>query len=346
MKILFLGNNKPSATTSHRANALIRLGHDVRIEDPFEALSPHLSNRWLTTFHYRTGYRFLEFWVAKWIEKMDHNFDQFDCVWVESGELYSKNILLGLRQWKKPIILFSLDDPTGLRDGRRYDTFKAALNQYDLITAVRDESAIELTELGCKKVLRIWRMYDEVAHSSAGLTESDISPYISDVCFIGTWMRHEGRDKFLLELASHGLSISIWGDRWQKSPYWKQIQPYWRGKSLSGKSYVAAIYGAKICLGLLSKGNRDLHTQRSLEVPYAGGLFCAERTVEHMQLYKENEEAVFWADAKECAEKCLELLANPEKRERIRLAGMKRVRENKVGNEDVCRQILESVFAI
>ena len=343
MKILFLGTRDPYSSSRHRANALERIGHQVILEDPYETLSGQLTNRWLAKFHYHTGYYFLQLSLAAWIERVAGKLDGIDCVWVEGGELFGSSILRILRRMKKPIILFKLDDPTGGRDGRRIASLKSALNQYDLVTAVRDESAIELSKYGCRKVLRIWRMYDEVVHSSEGLTESDISPYLSDVCFIGTWMRHEDRAKFFLAVAACGVNISIWGGRWQKSPYWSQIQPYWRGDALGGKDYVAAINGAKICLGLLSKGNRDLHTQRSMEITFAGGLFCAERTAEHLQLYKEDEEAVFWVDAKECAEKCLDLLANPKKRERIRQAGMQRVREKKLGNEDACRQILSAI---
>ena len=50
----------------------------------------------------------------------------------------------------------------------------------------------------------------------------------------------------------------MWSDRWQKPP---------------------------LCLGLLSKGNRDLQTTRSLENPYAGGPLCAQRTSERLALY-------------------------------------------------------------
>jgi len=105
---------------------------------------------------------------------------------------------------------------------------------------------------------------------------------------------------------------------------------------------VAAIQGAKLCLGLLSKENRDLHTQRSAEIPYAGGLFCAERTSEHRQLYTEGAEAVFWSDAEECIQACRRLLADEPLRERIRIAGMHRIRALGLGNESICRQILQA----
>jgi len=94
---------------------------------------------------------------------------------------------------------------------------------------------------------------------------------------------------------------------------------------------------------MLSKGNRDLHTTRSLEIPYAGGLLCAQRTVEHQGLYLEGVEAVFWSDAKECVKVCKDLLTNG-KIDQLRMAGMQRVRELKAGNEDVCRAILETAL--
>lgn len=39
--------------------------------------------------------------------------------------------------------------------------------------------------------------YDEVEHAPLNFSEKIEECYHSDVAFIGTWMRHEGRDKFL-----------------------------------------------------------------------------------------------------------------------------------------------------
>jgi hypothetical protein len=103
---------------------------------------------------------------------------------------------------------------------------------------------------------------------------------------------------------------------------------------------VAALQGAKIALGFLSHGNRDLHTRRSVEIPYAGGLLCAERTTEHLAMYEEGIEAVFWSDVNECAAICHKLLVDDVLRERIRQQGMTRVRADGYGNESVCREIL------
>ncbi|HTE33824.1 MAG TPA: glycosyltransferase, partial [Chryseolinea sp.] len=77
-----------------------------------------------------------------------------------------------------------------------------------------------------------------------------------------------------------------------------------------------------------------------------GGLFCGERTSEHTYLYKENEEAVFWSDAAECAKACLDLLKNNARREAITVAGMRKVRDLQLGNEDICKKILTRALAV
>jgi hypothetical protein len=343
MKILYLGSSESASTAYHRSQALCRLGHEVVLHNPYNALAAKLNNSLYGRLHFHTGYYFLQKSVFSWLISIIHNSSAIDLIWVDSGELFGSNTLLLLKTLDVPVVLFNHDDPTGVRDGKRFASLKKSLPMYDLVTAVRDETEKELLAVCKGKVLKIWRTYDEVAHSHAAIIKPLPEEYVSDICFIGTWMRNENRDQFLLELVNHGFNVAIWGGRWQKSPLWSQLKPYWRGNALTGSDYVSAIQGAKICLGLLSKGNRDLHTTRTMEIPYAGGLFCAERTSEHLQLYREDEEAVFWEDVNECADKCRNLLAYPEKREQIRLAGMSRVLKNKVGNEDICRQILGEV---
>ncbi len=97
-------------------------------------------------------------------------------------------------------------------------------------------------------------------------------------------------------------------------------------------------------LGLLSKGNRDLHTTRSLEIPALGGLLCAERTSEHLHLYVEGEEALFWADAAECAAVCRDILEDEPRRLKIAAAGHARSIANGNHNEVVMNSVFERLF--
>ena len=343
-KILYLGASEVGSTSRHRCNALRRLGHHVVIADPYVAAGAHLQNRLLSAIHFRTGYYFLNGSLKSWILNRVRPSPEFDIAWVDGGELLDAESIRLLRCAGLSTVLYNHDDPTGKRDGRRFTTLLQALPFYDLCTVVRQENIQEYKAAGAKSVMHIWRSYDEVAHAPyEDITDIPIS-FRSEVAFIGTWMRGEGRDAFLLELLRRRIPVSIWGERWGKSPLWKQFKDSYRGHTLSGRDYVAAIQGAKVCLGMLSKGNRDLHTTRTMEIPYAGGVLCAERTKEHLDLYKDGVEAVFWGDIDECADQCRRLLDDFKWRESVRRAGMARVRAAHLGHEDICQLIVDAVL--
>ncbi|WP_229368018.1 CgeB family protein [Telluribacter humicola] len=308
--------------------------------NPYNAVSDQITSRWLGHLHHKTGYQLLQRRLSQWLIQITQTIDAPDMIWVDGGELFGPACLNQLKTFKCPIVLYNVDDPTGKRDGSRFKSLLQALPLYDMVVVVRSETEQECWKLGATKVLRVLRSYDEVAHHPFENRLAIPAQFRSEVAFIGTWMKHEKRDELLVTLVKQGIPVSIWGSRWQKSPYWHLLKDSYRGGALGGREYVAAIQGSKICLGMLSKGNRDLHTQRSLEVPFAGGLFCAERTTEHQQLYKEGVEAIFWSDADECALLCKQLLQDDTSREQIRQAGMRRVRELSVGNEDVCKTIV------
>jgi hypothetical protein len=94
----------------------------------------------------------------------------------------------------------------------------------------------------------------------------------------------------------------------------------------------------------MSKGNRDLCTTRSFEIPQLGGVFCGERTSEHLSLYDEGTDAVFWNDPEECAEKCKRLLSDETWRRQLASNGQLRAIRNGTRNENVMNQIVSRVF--
>lgn len=346
VNILYFGNDSPHSTSFHRANALNRLGYCVKIYNPSEAIASQLKSPILSPLHYRTGYRFVQKRILEWLAQIISQVKTPEIIWVNSGELLGKKCLQFLRRSGSHIVLYNNDDPTGTRDGHRFDSLLKALAFYDLCVVLREVNISEYQKYNANDVMRVSMSYDEVEHQPFSQASEIPEHFRSEVAFVGTWMRHEKRDRFLWELIERGVPISIWGKRWQKSTYWQKLEPYYRGGALGGRNYVAAIQGAKVCLGFLSKGNRDLHTRRSVEIPYAGGLLCAERTSEHQKMYQEGREAVFWSNEEECATVCHQLLSDDTLRKQIRAAGMRRVRELRVGNEDICRKIIDTVKTI
>jgi hypothetical protein len=80
-----------------------------------------------------------------------------------------------------------------------------------------------------------------------------------------------------------------------------------------------------------------------MEIPALGGLLCAERTAEHLDLYIEGKEALFWDSVEECAAACSHILTNEELRKQIAAAGQARSVANGNTNENVMRAIVEEV---
>ena len=343
MSIVYLGDSAPEATSLHRARALQRLGEEVLVRDPWPVVSARCRSRVLDWLHYRSGYAALQGVMVDWLRSSEAQIARADIVWIDGGEFFGPAAMDWLRRTTRArLVLFNHDDPTGTRDGGRFRSLRAALPWYDVLVAVREQSEREFRLMSRGRVVRVWRGYDEVCHAPE-LAADPIPPaFRSEVCFIGTWMRGEGREKVVLELARRGIEVAVWGGRWQRAPGWRKLKPLWRGPAIGGADYVTAIRGAKLCLGLLSKGNRDLHTTRSMEIPYAGGVLLAQRTPEHEVLYRDGAEAVLWSSVDEAAERVRALLDDAAALERIRRAGMARVRSNHVGNEDMCRTILEA----
>lgn len=336
--ILYLGTD--SGTSLHRAAALRRLGYDVSIVNPWRALpgSP-LMAKW----QHHTGALFLGNYLAKRIAAMIPR-RHFDLVWVDSGNLVSASLVKQLRKQYGPVINYNLDDPYGKRDGKKWRHYLSAVSSYDLVVVVRECNVAEARALGARDVMLVNRSADEVAHARRPLGPEDLRKWSSDVVFIGTWMPERG--PFLAELVKRGVPLAIYGDRWERAAEWPVLKPHWRGPGLYvDEDYSKAIQCAKVCIGLLSVGNRDTCTQRSFEVPYLERVLCAQRTDEHLRLYEEDREAIFWSTAEECAEKCRKLLADPSRRAQLAASGRARCLRNETTNERVLAGILERALA-
>ncbi len=263
----------------------------------------------------------------------------FDLVWVDSGRYVGPALVQALQQRGSPVINYNVDDPFGKRDRFSWRLYLNTVSAYDVVAVVRTENISEARERGAKKVVHVYRSADEVAHAPRTLNQEDHARWDSEVCFVGTWFPERG--PFMAELIRLGVPLTIFGNGWQKSREWPVIRQVWRGPGTkTDDEYAKAIQCAKICLGLLSKGNRDLHTTRTLEVPYFGSLFCAERTTEHQYLYEEGKEAIFWADAAECAQVCQALLANETRRSEIARRGRERCIQNGALNEKVMAHLV------
>jgi spore maturation protein CgeB len=333
LRIAYVGPR--DGTSLQRAAALERLGHVVSIIDPFDWIG---RSAWMARWLHRAG----GIGIGAKIDRPIFNAVKQSgprLIWVDQGAYLGAGLIANFRTFSVPIVNYTLDDPFSGRDGRRFDRYLKALPFYDLLVVIREENIVEAYARGTRKVLRVWRSADEVAHRPRLLTDEDRQRWGAEVCFVGTWFPERG--PFMAELVRAGLPLSIWGDRWQKAPEWPVLAPHWHGPGQDDPEiYARIIQSAKISLGLLSKGNRDRHTTRSFEIPAIGALLCAERTDEHCESYKEGVEAIFWNDAKECVDQCRRLLDDDALVAAIKRNGHQRYLQSEHKNESVLKAIL------
>lgn len=333
MRVLFLGSK--SGTSVHRARALERLGHSILHIDPNDWLP---RSRLVDVWHWRTGGLFLERLVAH-RTMFELGSRQFDLTWVDAGDLVGPTLLRSLRRQSKWIVNYNVDDPFGKRDHLRWRLYLKSVPQYDMVVVVRDENILEAKQLGARRVHHTYRTADEIAHAPRLITEEDRKRWSSEVLFVGTWFPERG--PFIEGLLDRAIPITLYGGRWERDPHWDRLKSAWRGPALANEDdYAKAIQTAKICVGLVSEGNRDLHTQRSAEIPNAGGLLCAKRTVDHLRMYRDGEEAIFWDSVDECASTCRSLLLDDERRARIAANGQNRCLTSNYRNEAMIQNIL------
>jgi len=194
--------------------------------------------------------------------------------------------------------------------------------------------------MGCKRVEFIDNAYDPETHKPMQLSEGDKKQMGGQVGFIGSWEYERAQSLFFL--AKNEIQIRVWGDGWKKC---KIKHPNLRigYKSIWGSDYARAICSFGINLCFLRKANRDLHTTRSVEIAACGDFMLAERTTEHLKLFEEGKEAVFFSSDEELLEKAKYYLLHPQERQRVAEASRQRCLKSGYSNHERLGEMLKII---
>jgi len=340
LNILYLGVN--TGTAGHRLAAMARLGHKVVTINPYSLLPVYPGvGPWR---RHAGGLGLVEIIrrrVLRSLKETGLGGPGFDMAWIDHGDLVSARLVDDLKARAARVVCYNIDDPFGGRDKMLWREFLKALPRYDLLVVVREVNIQEAYRHGAKEVLRVFMSADEVAHHPRQLTAGELEEWNSEVVFVGTAFPERG--PLLAKLVRLRVPLAIYGNGYQRLPEWPLLQPHWRAANAETVGgYANAIGAAKVCLGLLSERNRDQHTTRSMEIPSLGGVLCAQRSPEHLALYEEDREAVFWSGPEECAAKCLALLADDSWRQEVAAAGQRRYLTSPWRNMQVVQSVLEA----
>jgi spore maturation protein CgeB len=112
---------------------------------------------------------------------------------------------------------------------------------------------------------------------------------------------------------------------------------------LFGDDYIRALCASRINLCFLRKMNRDLQTDRTMELPACGAFMLAERTPEHLRLFAEGREAAYFGSDAELVRTVQYYLDHEKERAAIAAAGRRRCLESGYSHHERLRRMLDVV---
>ncbi|WP_405292403.1 glycosyltransferase [Algibacter sp. Ld11] len=267
---------------------------------------------------------------------IDVDLSEFNIVFIVKGIALKSKTLKKLKN-KYPnlkIISWSQDDMYAWHNRSIYYTL--GLKHYDLVTTTKTYNIKELKKLGAKKIYFHNKAYSQHIHFPVHNLKSK---YSHDVVFIGTLETE--RFESMNYLAKKGIVVNIYTNSFNDSKFAKHHKNLIIHKGgLFGKEYAEAITNSKITLCFLRKINRDLQTSRSIEIPACGGCMLAERTVEHLSLFEENKEAMYFESDPELLQKIQNLLENDTLRSEIVKNALNRCKVSGYSYQDLAKKLV------
>jgi spore maturation protein CgeB len=233
-----------------------------------------------------------------------------DIVWIDGGFLVNQETIIELKKLNITVIHYTPDSI--LAPGMSNLCFRKAIKEYNYVVTTKTQDLNLYKKNKAKNIIFSQQGYDPKIHKQMHLTKDDLRKFSSDVVFIGHCM------KCRLEQIEHlnrelNIDIKIFGTGWDNKDISQDTKSCFHGPAID-LNYAKAISGSKICLGLLNHEAKDEITTRSFEIPGCGGFLLAERTKQHLEVFKENIDAAYFSSKEELVEKVKYYLENKDER--------------------------------
>ncbi|WDF68990.1 glycosyltransferase [Sphingobacterium oryzagri] len=266
--------------------------------------------------------------------------EAFDVLWIDKGITINPDTLAHVRRLspKTKIVSYSPDN-MALKHNQSQNYLKC-VPLYDVHFTTKSYILEDLKKLGAVRVEFTTKHYEQTFHYERDLAKEEMDRLGGDVGFIGAWEKE--RCESILYLVNNGIKVKVYGDgKWND---YKNIENLEIKPGVYSEDYSKALQSFKISLCFLRKMNHDLQTSRTMEIPACGGFMLAERTIEHLELFEEGEEAEYFSSNEELLEKCRYYLINDDKRRSIAKGGKNRCATSGYSNEESIRRMLKIVL--
>jgi spore maturation protein CgeB len=245
-----------------------------------------------------------------------------DIIWIDKGIWVWPTTIKTLREKRFYLVHHNTDDLWAPHVGWQYLLMRLTIRDYDIHFTIHDHNVIKLRASGARRVERTCLGYDHSRFNASALSEEERARWEHGVLFIGHWEPETEAGVRALVMA--GLPIVVYGSGWERAAKNPKVAPALKLRSLRRDDYVKALKSTRIGLCFVSKWNQNQTAGRSFEIPACGTFLLAERTDEHIRLYREGIEAEFFGDTEELIQKVRFYLAHDFERREIAQRGYER----------------------
>ena len=270
-------------------------------------------------------------------------------IWIEKGNMISPSTLKSVHKISPGTVIAGYSDDDMFNPLNQTRSYVKSLPYYDVLFVTKSYNANpdELPALGAKRCVMVDKAYDPDQHKPLTLSAEEQAELEAPVSFIGSYAPERG--ELLNFLAENDVPVVVWGNGWEGfTPSSKNLTVKHQAlvNTPENLRFTKGINAAKINLCLLRKINRDLQTDRSVEIPASGGFMLAERSDEHERLFKEDLEAVYFDfdNNIEILEKVSYYLEHDEERDQIAQTGYERTRLSGYSHQDRMAFMLEEAL--
>ena len=341
-KILYIGQLRRGGTCFYRMKALADLGNEITSFDTSDYVANKgnpISRRIAHRFNIGPVINKLNSDIASFIETLE---GKYDLAWIDKGKWITPETVALLNSICTYAIHYTADPQIVFNQSRM---FNSSIRLYDLMLTTKPYEVELYKQQGANDVLYINQSYEKSILHPRELTNPQIRLFRSDVTFIGRCEKHY--IDIIASIKTCKCNTKVWGPKWRRQLLVKPwLRHVYMGPGLWCEDYGIAMSAAKISLGLLSKRYPETTTTRTFEIPACGTLMLAERTDEHLSLFEEDKEAVYFSNNDELISKADYYLKNDAIRQKISRAGHKRCLKSGYDNLNVMKYVLNYIDRI
>lgn len=309
LDIVVVGQTILGSRTPQRVAALRRLGHQVTVV-PINLDGATYEDR--PSLMDRLRYRLrLPADPANCNEMLLDHLGRRSCdlIWVEAAPMIHPATLRSARRLVPHALIAWYAEDDMMNPVHRSRWLERAMPAFDwwLTTKSFNLADAEVPSLGVRRMLFVDNSFDPMIHRPVQLNDEERRALAADLVFVGTFEAPRARS--LLALAQAGIKVRVWGNGWAD---WRGRHPCLtiENRPVYDHDYAKVVAASKISLGFLRKGNRDLQTCRTVEIPACGGFMLHEYSDEAARLVVSESEAAFFRDDAELVTQARRWLAD------------------------------------